>query len=200
MDRAYDTSVSRRQWQIGLFAFALTLIVGAALALALLAGAANSPRAAMLIDTLSFSDLMPPPDEVGEGVRLYRLPIYDFRPPFTIEMEARSIGESGSAWGLWLHVRALQADSRRFAALIDKQGYMLSASGDLSVEHVEFMHIRPDTNRLSVHLSSDNQITFRVNDEIFRAYDFPTAVIGESGVALYGVPQLADDTIKIYTG
>ena len=176
------------------------IIVGVAFMVALLFDTATPPRAAVLIDTFALDNLTPPLEWLDGNVGLLALPFYDFRPPFTIEVEARSTGRNDSGWGLWLRVGDSQANFDTFAMLIDRQGYMLWASENSTFEHHQFTHFQPETSGISVHVGSYSRITFRVNNEIIQEYFFPTAVVLRGGLAVYGDPKLTEEAIKIYTG
>ena len=185
-----DSRVDARQWRIAVFALALTLIGGAALAVALLIGAADPPRAAILVLNLNSADSLTPAGSSGD-VRLLALPA-DLTPPFTIEMEASNSGAGGSAWGVWLRDGATV-----YPMLIDTQGYVLSATETTPLQHQQFPFIQPNDNRLYVNFDGGSAV-FRINEEVFTT--LPLDAIQAGGLALYGAPNLDWKSIKVYTG
>ncbi len=191
--------VSTRKWNLALAALALTIFGGAALAIALLLGAGNPPRASTLVLNLNSADDLTPAGTFG-AVRLFALPA-TLTPPFTIEMDASSSGAQTAAWGVWLRVSDHYGSVTDYPMLIDGAGYVLSALTTLNLQHQQFAPIHPSSNRLAVDFDGDTWwATFRVNDEVFARLLFPVRTISAAGLALYGDPRLTWNSIKIYTG
>lgn len=174
----------------------MTAFVGAALAIVLALGTANPPRAANLVLNLHSADDLAPAGTF-EDMALFALPV-ELTPPFTIEMQASASGNAASAWGLWLRARDVNSDERVLPMLIDNRGYALAALTRPALQHVQFMHIRSGSNRVSVHVDSDAHATYRVNDEIFATLSIFGVQAG--GLATRGTSNLSWDSIKVYTG
>jgi hypothetical protein len=159
MSREYDGAIESStdalpaRWRLALLAFAVLLVGGVALVVALALGAADPPCmrvAAIDVETAGWSD------SVRDGDSTYYtsddvLPT----PPFTIAVNGRS--SAVATWGIWLDTQG-----KRFAALITRDGYLSTDSG---VTWREFPHIRRDDNTLCVHVA-DGEMTLYVNNEV----------------------------------
>ncbi len=192
-----DAPVSPARWRLVLFILAVTLLGGAALALILALGAADPPRAPRLALNLRADDDL---TDAGtfDGARLLAFPL-DLTPPFTIEVEASNSGAAGSAWGIWLRIANPDGSPRDLPMLVDNQGYALAALDSPVLQHHQFIHIQPGSNRLYLHVDQANAAVFRINDEIFATILLP-GTVEAAGVALDGSPALDWRSIKTYTG
>jgi hypothetical protein len=147
--------VAKHKWYLALALLVCVLCGGGLIMIVLALGYANPLRGAYLV-----LELQQPPVEVqtvgGMSFRQIRsLP----PPPFTLEVSATMT--DSAEWGIWLG--ALPLPQRRF--LIDGEGYIGAGSPD-SLEWHQFIHARPDTNLIYLHVNADDQATFRVNEEI----------------------------------
>jgi hypothetical protein len=191
MDRAYAKPVSRRQWQIGLFAFALTVIVGVALTAALLLGMANPPYAPHMTE-VSSGDLYPRSSELLRASSLKSLAM-----PITLEVVANAPGTSNNGWGIWY-----ASGASLFIFRIRNDGYV-----DIHSGWQQFPHILPGENKLTLHITSDNlnepfftyQVTFRINDEI-ALQEVVQPELFEWGIVQPANSNIDWKAIKIYTG
>jgi hypothetical protein len=198
MTTAYDQSVLPAKWRLVLLALALTLIVGAALTTILSVGAADPPRAANLALNLRSADELAPAGAF-DGARLFALPV-ELALPLTVELEASSSGAAGSVWGIWLRVSDQDGSVRDLPMLVDQNGYVVAALASPIFQHFQFIHLRPGSNRLYLHVDQNGTAVFRINDEIFAAVPLPATTVLAVGLALDGDPTLDWKSIKIYTG
>lgn len=181
----------QRRWQFALALLAFTLAVGAIITAALALGAADPVLAGRLVLNLNTADDLTPAGSIGD-VDLRAFPDA-LTPPFAVEIEAANTGSESSAWGVWLRDGA-----RTLPFLIDNRGYVLSATGDLGLEHFQFIHARRGDSRLTVEVSANGAATVRINDEVFTTFALAGAISG--GTATYDTPNIQWQTLKIYTG
>jgi hypothetical protein len=148
--------VTKRKWYLALAAPAFVLCGGALLVIVLAAGYANPLRGAYLI-----LEQGQPLVEIIQTVggmsfrQMGSLP----PPPFTLEVSATTTGSA--EWGIWFGALPLP----RWRFLIDGESYIAAGSPD-SLKWRQFIHARPDTNLLYLHVDSSNQAIYRVNEEI----------------------------------
>jgi hypothetical protein len=182
-------TVNRHKWRRALSSLIVTLIAGAALLTALALGLADPPRAGRRIWQAKSAAAWPRYPSLGETARhLSPMPLP--RPPFTLEISASNQAEPTSAWGIWL-----ESGDGILEMLVSGEGY-LSISTDENPHWAEFIHIHPVTNELYLHVESDKNATFRINDEIART---GILVAGTQwGVARFGNPDVLWDAISIY--
>lgn len=153
-------------WRAARGALMGVILIGAALAFILAAGAADPPRAGPL--SFGFGPLPPVEAAPGAVIRLPRrlaLPT----PPYTLEVEARL--EAGSdPLGWW----GVAFDN---GAQITVMADAYFALPPLIPESQPFFHIRPpgEANRLYVHVLPDGAATLRLNSEIAWEGNFPPA-------------------------
>ena len=184
---------------IALLALALTLAIGVGAAWALARGAADPPRAPVLMLNENRQDRLVPAATLN-GVRLYHLadaPIIDSLP-FTIELEAVNEGEPRSAWGVWITPGRLESGDG-LPIMISDQGYILSPLDSTALEQAQFMHISAAHNRLTLHVDAEGNMTLRVNDEVVRALDRHVTLPLDYGVALLGNVRLQAFSARVYT-
>ncbi|MBI5669276.1 MAG: hypothetical protein HZC41_14830 [Chloroflexi bacterium] len=154
-------SVPPRQWRQALALLALVIVSGAALAVALALGLADPPRAGSLAwETTSMDVSWPLDKDLGGNPRLWvlRAPVEAHAPPFTIEIEATVLNLESSAWGLWVETRHAE-----YLFLVGYEDYVSTGT---MLDWRNFIHIRPDTNQLYLHIEQNGMTTFRVNGEI----------------------------------
>lgn len=169
--------VSRNRWRIALLALGLLCVGGAALIAALALGAADPSRAPRLIlDTITPS--------VSNPLSA---------PPYTLELNATNSGPPESAWGLW--VGADENDALVF--LIDNQGYVSVAHG-VERDWSQFIHLRPQTNALTLNVEADGSATFRVNGEIAWRGSIETMPESRWGIATEKQPQLDWNNVRVF--
>ncbi|HVU11878.1 MAG TPA: hypothetical protein VHD90_11395 [Phototrophicaceae bacterium] len=174
-------------------ALALMLLGGAALALALLLGAANPPYAAHMTRFTSSNFYK----NAGGLTAISSLKMD--RLPLTFQLEARVSGTPDAEWGFWIWAGNELADFH-----IRSDGYFHAPGSNTQ----QFPFIRPDMNTLYLSITSDDpqadfpsdyHYTFRINDEIAEQGTMAT------GLSEWGVfpPQSGNidwKSIKVYTG
>lgn len=194
MSAKFTGIVTPAKWRLTLFALALTLLGGAALAIVLALGAADPPHAPQLALNLRSEDgLM----DAGsfKGARLIAFPL-DLTLPFTVEVEASNAGATGSAWGIWLRAVDTGDTTRDLPMLIDQNGYVIAALNTPTFQHVQFIHVESGSNRLYLNVDQNGTAIFRINDEIFATVQI--ADVQSAGLALYGDTVLDWKSIKSY--
>lgn len=200
MTPAYADLVAPCKWRLALLALALTVFGGAALALALLLGAADPPHAANLVyNAHDGADLLPVAG--GGDIQLAALPALSYQAPLTIVAAAANGGAADSAWGLTVQMCDHYGQCQPYSVLVDNRGYVVTQWGDRPPEHVQFAFVRRGAaNRVYVHFGTDGSLTFRINDEVFQCGYFFVATASLQAVATYHAPRLVWESIKIYTG
>jgi hypothetical protein len=183
--------VSRRQWQIGLFAFALTLLVGASLAVALALGlAVPHPIGTRVIST---DDIYPNAGGLPTFASLRDVPL-----PMTLEAVAQVSGQPEFGWGVWVWTGSTLYNFR-----VRNDGYFNAYDG-----WQQFMHIQPAVNKVSLTVTSDDwtagfpsdyDVTLRINDEIAWQGTMQPG-LQEWGAIRVSSGKVTWESIKIYTG
>ncbi len=197
MTPAYDNPVSPRKWNLALLALAFTVFGGAALAFALLLGAANPPHAANLVYNARNADDFVHAWDYAAG-QVFALPNRTLSPPLTIEMEASNSGATDSAWGL-----AFSSDSGKDAAppvMIGNRGYLVTRVDAFDYAHLQFPHLKTGMNRISAHIDASGLATFRINDEQLRQQSVSPVSGFTVFLYFYGEAELTWESIRIYTG
>lgn len=190
--------VSRFKWWVVVATLVLTVVGGIGLTIILANGAANPPRAAVLIREMIDDSMLSAVGSIGD-VELHgeESPLI---APFTIEMNASNNGASDSAWGIWLRVldrENIQDWSQWWVWLVDNQGYM---STDQPLSWSEFLHIQPrNENKLSLHIEATGTTTFRINNEVAWTGELPAEHF-QWGIAYYHNPQLIWGGIRLFGG
>ena len=184
-------SVSPHKWCLALSALLIMIVAGIFVLVLLALGLADPPLAGTLRWQSASVEGWLPVRCTGES-EMFIAPIRIPRPPFTVVASASNHGEAHSAWGLWLEtVEGIQMFQ------VSNEGY-LSVSSDDSTHWAQFFHIQSPTNKLYLHVQTDDIATFRVNDEIAWQARL-TEVEGLSwGVARYGKADLAWEYIRVY--
>ena len=191
MTRAYAKPISRRQWQIGLFAFALTVIAGAAMVLALLLGVAMPHPIGERV--ISPNAIYPNVGGLPAFSSLQDVPL-----PMTLEAIAHVTGHPEFGWGIWVW-----NGSALYHFRVRNDGYFDASSG-----WQEFMHIQPAINKLSLNIASDDwtagfpsdyKVTLRINDEI-AWHGTMQPGLKEWGAIEVTNANVTWESIKIYTG
>ncbi|MBL8133088.1 MAG: hypothetical protein JNL42_14600 [Anaerolineae bacterium] len=141
-----------------------------ALALLLAAGWADPPTAPRLVlSTGSPADLplasltVPPQDE---SYAWAALPLADLTAPITLQAEAAFGGEQ-SVWGFWFLPPGRALPTR---IMIHPAG-SYSLSDALPPDWTPFLHIRPASNRLYLHVTTEGRAELRVNGELAAGFD-----------------------------
>jgi hypothetical protein len=151
-EKAHDPStiVPRALWIASLAAFICVVFGGFVGALWLANGAADPPRAGALhwaaTNTNDWQATENDPTRLTAPLLL--------SPPYTIEVQMTARSTANDAYGLWLGDQTL---------LVSADGYVQT---DMAVGWREFMHIRPQENRLYLHVASDGIWTLRINGEV----------------------------------
>src|SRR5690606_18055526 len=190
--------VSRFKWWVVVATLVLTVVGGIGLTIILANGAANPPRAAVLIREMIDDAMLSAFGSIGD-VELHgeESPLI---APFTIEMNASNNGASDSAWGIWLRVldrENIQDWSQWWVWLVDNQGYM---STDQPLSWSEFLHIHPrNENTLSLQIEATGTTTFRINNEVAWTGELPAEHF-QWGIAYYHNPQLIWGGIRLFGG
>ncbi|HVO43380.1 MAG TPA: hypothetical protein VMT34_12185 [Aggregatilineales bacterium] len=133
-------------------AFLLTVVAGGGLAIALALGAATPPRGDRLYSmTVDHAYSLSP----GQIVDLTAMPIPVPGAPFTLDITATfaAAGDPSAAWGI--------SDSA-FRVWLYGNSYFSVNDAD----RVEFIHLHPTTNTLSVAAAADGTLTVRINEEL----------------------------------
>lgn len=175
-------SVPARRWRLALALFLIVIVSGAVLALVLAHGLADPPRAGTLVwETESLDEWERVKDRDGN---LYRAPVTNRAPPFTVEIKAAVLNDEPLTWGLWLETR-----DGEYRFLVGYGGYV---SAGATLDWRNFIHLQPETNRLCLHVEADGFTTFRVNQEIaWQGHlDLPDA-------PSWGLASLADTRLEL---
>lgn len=161
-------------WRLVRAALAGVIFLGVAGVLALIAGAADPQRAGPLVQELG------PLPEIAVSARsdfALNNPIELPAPPFTLEITARLAAKSdpAAAWGL-------QFDSATTGIMLNGYRFMAVLPGDL----MPFIHVRGlgESNKITLDVDSQNQASFRINDEL--AWRGIMPVLHSAKIAVHG--------------
>lgn len=185
--------IAARKWRIAIVSLAVLLLAGTVLIVLIAAGIGNPPRAANLTFSAANPEAIGAPMQSG-GFTHYPGTLLDTLPA-TLILQATQRGETESAWGIWLET---SANEPPLYLLIDGQGY--TAAGMLpELEWRQFIHLRPDTNTLYLHIDAERHATFRINDEIAWTGSLADGQAIHWGIALQNNPRLEWHAIRVYT-
>ena len=146
--------VSRFKWRVVMAALALTMFGGIVLAIVLLQGLGDPYYARnLVVDSVSDEEL----EVVSQPNYLLVSSFSRHEFPITVEVIGAMSGEPDTSWGIWV-----QSSSLLYSFRIRNDGYFSAISSGWQ----EFIHIQPSENKLYLHIESDGNATFRINDEI----------------------------------
>jgi hypothetical protein len=187
--------VSRLKWRVVVAGLMVTVAAGITLVVVLANGAANPPRAAMLVENFpsdeSFVHITAFDRDDQLLLRLPRLTGMPASKPYTLEATAANSGEVDSGWGFWV-------DNRYF--IVDNQGYALCSDATGQTSWFEFIHLRPnEANTLYLHITLYGNATFRINGEVACVTNLPGA-FPNWGILHYRQPQLRWTSILMFAG
>jgi hypothetical protein len=192
-DRGAALSTHRAPWRAALIALNLTLLVGTAVWLLAAAGAFDPPRAGLLVGDFGSPEELPL-HQADEGFHYYGLA----EAPMgrvTLDVQA-DFTDSAGQWGFWLNA-VIDEAAVKTTLLIRPDGY-LSISPSDQPDWRPFMHLRHDTNHLTLDIDSTLRATLRINSEIAWSAQLESWV--GAGLVVSSVDQLTWEHIRLYSG
>lgn len=185
----YMTSiVPRNRWGLAFAAFLIIFVGGLALIVLLAAGVANPPYAPRL--ALELTDLEGL-QSISSDPNLHQYVIADLTElPYTLEAQAINQGDSRAVWGLWV-----ESLGGLLYLLVDTEGYFYVDSGRID-NWRGFIHIKPDSNRLYLHVTDEANAVFRINDEI--AWTGHLDELERWGIVFYSDSRLQWQFVRFY--
>lgn len=178
--------VSRFKWRVVMAALMLTIVGGVVVTILLLQGLGDPTYAPQLVIDLTSDEeleVVSPPNYL----RVSSLSAEE--SPITIEVMGSFSAQPDTSWGIWV-----QSSSALYSFQIRDDGYFSAIPSGWQ----EFIHIQPVENKLYLHVESDGNATFRINDEIAWIGVLPSDLV-EWGVIRPTDSAIHWRNIRLYT-